>query len=30
VWKIELPWEDWRAVVPVMGAKALLSMLEHG
>jgi hypothetical protein len=26
---IELPWEDWRAVIAVLREKALPSMLEH-
>ena len=26
---IELPWEDWRAVIAVLRAKALPSMREH-
>jgi hypothetical protein len=30
VWKIELPGEDWRAVLAVLGTKALPSILEQG
>jgi hypothetical protein len=26
---VELPWEDWRAVIAVLREKALPSMLEH-
>ena len=27
--RVELPWEDWRAVIAVLCEKALPSMLEH-
>jgi hypothetical protein len=26
---IELPWEDWRAIIALLREKALPSMLEH-